>query len=232
MTKDVYIASTSNVKYLKKQRNRIKKLVNRAIRERNEEDLSCLTKIYALLYSAYAETSFLKLINTPGAFTESEIQQVKMARNLEEKWRKCVECAFRKYETINNKGQIANKKHTLYRILDEYIIKPSQIRNKVAHGQWIICLNNDCTEVNSVATLEMDQLDFVKIEIYFCTYERFQQCILDLMRSPKTHYRDFYSIVTQLEQYIFKTKEWTLETKKQKILTSRKYIGYQSKNNN
>lgn len=44
---------------------------------------------------------------------------------------------------INNRanlGEIANKKQTLNRILDKYIIAPSQMRNKIAHGQWSVCL--------------------------------------------------------------------------------------------
>lgn len=40
--------------------------------------------MYALLYSAYVETSFLKLIHTPKAFTESEIIQIMAERNLEQ----------------------------------------------------------------------------------------------------------------------------------------------------
>lgn len=229
MVEEIYRAGTSNVKDLKKQRNRIQTLVNRAIREKNDADLISLTKMYALLYSAYAEMSFLKLIHTPKAFSESEISQIESGRNLEEKWRKCVEFAFKNLNSDANLGEIANKKQTLGRILEKYIIDPSQIRNKVAHGQWIICLNNDCTRVNNDITLKMQQLDFVKIDRYFSIYEKFQQCILDLSVSQKTHYRDYYIIIVNLQKYIDSTEAWSLETKKQKILSSQKYQRYQIK---
>jgi len=186
-----------------------------------------LTKMYALLYSAYAEVSFLKLIHTPQAFSESEISEIERGQNLEEKWNKCLEFAFNKLNSNANLGEIANKKRTLQRLLKEYIIGPSQIRNKVAHGQWIICLNNDCTQVNNDTTLKMQQLDFVRINRYFTVYERFQQCILDLAVSQKTHYRDYYIVITDLENYIDSTKSWSLETKKQKILLSQKNKNYQ-----
>ncbi len=231
MSEKIFRASTLNVKDLKKQRNRILALVNRAIREKNDADLISLTKMYALLYSAYAEMSFLKLIHTPKAFSESEILQIVNRRNLEEKWEKCVEFAFKKLNLDANLGDIANKKQTLRKILMEYIIKPSQIRNKVAHGQWIICLNNDCTQENKEITSNMQQLDFVRIDRYFSIYEKFQQCILDLSVSKKTHYRDYYIIITDLEKYIDSTELWSLETKKQKILSSRKYQRYQIQKN-
>lgn len=231
MAEEIFQASTLNVKDLKKQKNRILTLVNRAIREKNDADLISLTKMYALLYSAYAETSFLKLIHTPKAFSESEISQIENGRNLEEKWTKCVEFAFKKLNSDANLGEIANKKQTLRRILMEYIIEPSQIRNKVAHGQWIICLNNNCTQVNNDITLKMQKLDFVRIDRYFSIYEKFQQCILDLCVSQKTHYRDYYIIITALEEYIDSTKSWSLETKKQKILSSQKHQRYQMHKN-
>ena len=77
----------------------------------------------------------------------------------------------------------------------------------------------------------MQQLDFVRIDRYFSIYEKFQQCILDLSVSKKNHYRDYYIIITDLEKYIDSTELWSLETKKQKILSSRKYQRYQIQKN-
>ncbi len=121
MAEEIFTASTENLRDLKKQRKRICALVNRAIREKQDPDLISLTKMYALLYSAYVETSFLKLIHTPKAFTESEIIQIMAERNLEQKWLKCVDFAFNKLNTTNF-GEVANKKQTLHRLLQEYII--------------------------------------------------------------------------------------------------------------
>lgn len=229
MVNSIYEACTENIKDLKKQRKRLLTLANRAIREKQESDLISLTRFYALLYSAYAEVSFLKLIHSPNAFSDSEIEQIKRRRNLEEKWKKCVELAFLRLNTIGNAGEIANKKQTILRILDEYIIGPSQIRNKIAHGQWSVCLNNDSSKINPIITQEIRQLDLVKIDCLFSIYEKFQQCILDLVVSPRTHYRDYYSIITSLNEYIDMTKNWTIETKKNKILCSEKQIRYKSR---
>lgn len=210
MAEEIFIASTENLKDLKKQGKRICALVNRAIREKKDADLTSLTKVYALLYSAYVETSFLKLIHTPKAFTESEIMQIMAEHNLEEKWVKCVNLAFNRLN-ITNLGEVANKKQTLNRLMQEYIIKPSLIRNKVAHGQWIYCLNSDCTKINQNTITQIGNLDFVKIERYFCIF------------------RDYYQIIAELKDYIESTKSWSLETKKHKILSSIKYQNYKEK---
>ena len=127
--------------------------------------------MYALLYSAYVEDSFLKLIHTPQALTETEIRDIQRGRNLDEKWKKCAEVAFMKITNGADWVEIANKKQTLYRILDKYIIVPSQMRNKIAHGQWLVCLNSDCTKINEQISKEMTKLDFVKVDRLFSIYK-------------------------------------------------------------
>ena len=226
MDEKIYRACVSNVKELKKHRARLRKLVNTAIKEKKDDDLDTFTKFYALLFSAYVEVSFLKLIHTPKALDVSEITQIQRGCNLEEKWKTCVQFAFLRINSSANSGEIANKKQTLTRIMSEYIIAPSQMRNKIAHGQWKICLNNQCTGINDEITNEILQLDFVKIDRYFEIYNKFQQCILDLLVSQRTHYRDYYSLITELEEYIISTKDWTIQTKKMKILSSSKIQRY------
>ena len=65
-------------------------------------------------------------------------------------------------------------------------------------------------------------LDFTKVDRYFKIYKEFEQCVLDLLVSPKTHYRDYYSCITKLDDYISATELWTLETKREKLLSSPK----------
>lgn len=53
MAEEIYRAYVSNVKELEKHRNVIVQLANRAIRENKQIELNTLTKVYALIYSAY-----------------------------------------------------------------------------------------------------------------------------------------------------------------------------------
>lgn len=227
---DIYYASTENVKELKSKRRILKRMINHSIKYGHEAEISALTQLYALLYSAFAETSFLKLIHTPHGFNEFEIKDIFRRHNLEEKWMRCFELAFKKVENSINKGDIANKKKKLKSILTEYIINPSKIRNKIAHGQWIKCLNNECTSINIDITNEITKLDFVKIDIYFEIYVMFEQCIEDLIESPhKAHYEFFYNSIINLDEYIEKTKTWDFSSKKKLILESLKYVKYREK---
>lgn len=228
---DIYRASCANVKALKSQAKSLRRMFNTALINHRQSEINTLTKTYALLYSAYAEVSFLKLIHTPHGFDDDYISQIQkrkvilydkdgsekisfVERKLEDKWLTCIDFAFAPIRNEHNRGEIANKQQTIHRLLSTYIIEPSQIRNKIAHGQWRVCLNRDNTRVNEDTTKTLEKLDFVQIDRLFHVYDLFTQCIEDLIESPsKAHYRDFYSSLTNIEEYLDKTASYSIETK-------------------
>lgn len=210
----IFQASVENVKELKKQKKVLSRLFNKSIKENDHSSFEALKRLYALLYSAFAETSFLKIIHTPYGFTEEEIGQFQDLRNLEEKWTKCLLLAFQRITNSVNNGEIQNKRQTLERLINEYIIEPSQLRNKIAHGQWKIALNTNNTNINHDTTRRIQELDFVQVDILFMVYDKISQVVEDLIESPyKTHFRDFYYHITELEELVNRTKNWSVSSK-------------------
>ena len=211
---EVYQASVKNTRELKKYVSIIKRYANEALAFERTAEINALTKTYALMYSVYAEAEFTKLINTPYGFSEEYIEQIRNASSIECKWKKCIELAFLAIETAHNKGDIANKKQELLRIMERYIIEPSRIRNKIAHGQCKIALNNDSSAVNNDTTLQLEKLDFVQIDCLFNIYSMFSQCVEDLIESPhRAHYQYFYGRLDELQEYIWKTSKYSMDTK-------------------
>jgi hypothetical protein len=210
----IFQASVENVRELKKQRKTIKRLFNQSIKKKDYSSHDLLTKLYALLYSAFAEASFLKTINTPNGFLPDEITQIQTSRNLEQGWVMCIDRAFARIDKMVNRGEIMNKRQTLIRFLNNYVIAPSQLRNKIAHGQWSVALNSENTSINHLTTVRVKNLDFVVIDIHFDLYEKLSQAVEDLIESPyKTHFRDFYIHMTDVEQLIIHTKNWSTKSK-------------------
>lgn len=222
----IYRAATENVRELKKNEKILNKMINSAIKSHNDQELQTLTKLYLLLFSTYAEASFLKLIYTPYGFSEEEIYSIKQMRNLEAKWEKCIELCLKKLKNKINKGEVQNKNKRLKDLVEVNIIQNSQIRNKIAHGQWHTCLNSSNTKISEENTTKLESIDAVKISLYFEIYEKIQQCIEDIIESRETHYRDYYVSMVQIEKIeniIASKKDWNLETKKKKLLNSKKY---------
>ncbi len=211
---EIYRASVENVKELKRNRKKINQLVNQSIRTKSPDFIKALTKTYALIYSSFAETCFLKMIHTPYGFSDDLIQQITSQRNLANQWNKCLELAFQQILNMKNMGEVQNKKQTLERLINKYIIEPSQLRNKIAHGQWKVALNTENTKTNTETTNKINSIDFVKVDILFLVYEKISQALEDLIESPhKTHFRDFYKHLTELNELVEKTKNWSMETK-------------------
>lgn len=218
---EIYKASVENVKELKKNRKKINQLVNQSIRTKSTDFITTLTKTHALVYSSFAETCFLKMIHTPYGFSEDLINQIMSQRNLADKWKKCLNLAFQQIQNMENIGEVQNKKQTLERLIEKYILEPSQLRNKIAHGQWKIALNSENTALNLETTNKINSIDFVQVDILFQVYEKISQAVEDLIESPhKTHFRDFYLHLTELDTLIKKTNEWTMESKI-KVLTEK-----------
>jgi hypothetical protein len=212
---EIYQASTENLRELKKQYKTILRILNQSLKNKRHAEIQALTKVFALMYSAYAEVAFLKTIHTPYGFNEQIILDIQSKKYLEAKWLKCIEVAFINLNSINNAGEIANKKQKLTQLLNDYVIKPSQIRNKIAHGQWCKALNSDSTAINIETTNNVNCLDFVEIDKLFQLYTKYCQIIEDLIESPrKAHYRFFYSSLVEMELYINKTNMWTIDSKK------------------
>lgn len=224
MSYEIYKASCENVKRLKREAKLLNKLLNNAIKYNCNQDIETLTPILALVYSSYAEISFIKMINTPYGFEDSYIQEIMSQRNLEQKWEKCFELVFDRIENNINKGEISNKRKQISEYFNKYILEPSQIRNKIAHGQWSVCFNNNCTRINEDLTNKIQNLDCVQIYRLFEIYEKFSCCIEDLIESPnRAHYRFFYNKISDLESYINKTQDYSLETKRKQLQSSSKY---------
>jgi hypothetical protein len=219
---EIYKASVENVKELKKNRKNINQLVNQSIRNKSTDFITTLTKTYALVYSSFAETCFLKMIHTPYGFSDELIRQIMSQRNLADKWTKCLNLAFQQIQNMENIGEVQNKKQALDRLIKKYILEPSQLRNKIAHGQWKIALNSENTATNSETTTKINTIDFVQVDVLFQVYEKISQAVEDLIESPhKTHFRDFYVHLTELDLLVKNTNEWTMESKI-KVITEKK----------
>ena len=242
-----YEAYVENVKILKKNRNVLKKLFNTILLTNNQDEIKLLTIEYAMLYSTYVEASFHKLIFTPDKLLDSQINSILKVRakvknrkvktgeiyasSIETQWNKFFEICLNKLKNDTNKGNIANREKQIKTIFDEYISEKIYVRNKIAHGQWGVALTNDGTSVNHNIDINNMIDDFVRIDISFNVFDKFENILEDLLKSPRTFFSQYYKNIEELNEYITKTKDWKLESKIIKLkdtVNRKKYL--ESKN--
>ncbi len=104
----------------------------------------------------------------------------------------------------------------LKRIILRYVIEPSIIRNKLAHGQISVATNSSNTVVNNEITDKINDLSFVNIMRLFYINQELCDIMEDLIESPDMAHRDnYYPKYQALEAYIEKSESWTNESKLQ-----------------
>ena len=214
-----YKAYVINVSEFKIAENEIRRIINKTV------TVHIQTKLYALLYSTYSEAAFMKMILTPYGFEQDYVNQILAQGSIQEKWYKCLDLAFSKFNKNKKGSEIPNKKLELKKIINEYIIDPSIIRNKIAHGQISVALNSKNTSLHLDLTDKIQNIDVVYISRLFYINEKLTSIIEDLIESPdKAHYDYYYNKFQGLENYIEKSKHWSISTKMSTNSMSKKIV--------
>lgn len=225
-TLQFYQAYVVNVSDFKVAELETRRSINKALKTNKELTIKVQTKIYALLYSTYSESSFMKMILTPYGFDQKYVDEILRQENIQQKWMKCIDLAFMKFSNFQKGSEVPNKKLNLSRIIQKYIVSPSVIRNKIAHGQLTVAFNRTNTNLNSDITNELGSLDFITVYRWFRINEYLTRIIEDLIESPDVaHHKHYYSIYQDLENFIKKTENWSVETK-MKTVAMQKPIRY------
>ena len=214
---DLYVLQSKNVRQLKKVQANLNKDINFYIKKNDNFQIELKTKLLALLYSTLSEAQFIQFIHTPDGFSSSEISDIKTSKNrsLEEGWKELIDKAMSKVGDWTNNPDLQNRRNSLIEIVKEYIVKPSILRNKIAHGQWQIALNRENTNKNDELTEKLKTLDVVLVSKWFDVHQYMGLIIRDLIQSPsKGFHNNYWTNLTKLQKYLSDSEDRTFETKR------------------
>lgn len=182
----------------------------KAISEENQPATDSFIRLYALLIGTWAETRLRKLLYERSGFTEGERNRVLTQISQLEQWQKLIEVAFRKHYGIPH-AQLTStslpftahaRYASLVNILDNNLRVVIEVRNKLAHGQWIYPLNNkgNDIETNKYALLNKENLQSLQLKKSLLS--SLADIVHNLVVSLPTFERDFdsnYSRITNTE---------------------------------
>ncbi len=172
------------------------------------------TKLLALTYSAWSEAQISQILYTPDAFTSSEISnilKIKKSSGITAGWNKLLAISLDK--VITTKEERNKKKKELRKYIDTYIRKQSQIRNNIAHGQWINTIEKNPQKVTE-SNNRLNNLNVVDIMIEYKIHTILGKIIRDLVQSPNNGFKGNYiNHINNLKSYLNKTKNWTISNK-------------------
>jgi len=213
---------SENVRALSKAKSGIIKDINFQIRKSDNFQISIKTKILALLYSGWSEAQFSQITHTPDGFIYTEIIKIKKHKKqygIAKGWYYMLELALKKVGDKSQSKDLESRLETLFKIVNEHIEESSIIRNKIAHGQWMFALNRENTAKNEHLTCLLDRLDPVEIEKKFEIHKYLGFIVRDLVQSPTVGFhKHYWTNIVNLEIYMNKTKDWSLESKRKKVV--------------
>lgn len=212
----IHKAQSRNVRHLKQVILSFKRDINSDIRKNKKFQIETKTKLLALLYSAWSEAQFVQIAYTENGFSASEIKSLLSAKKngITNGWIEMINLAFAKVGNPNTDVELGKRLTKLLDLIDSQIKKPSAIRNKIAHGQWIEALNGGLNKVDLAMTGDLDNLDSVQIMRQIEIHNYLGAIIRDLVQSPVNGFgRDYLLHIDALEKYATKTQHWSVATK-------------------
>jgi hypothetical protein len=212
---DLYVLQSKNVRKLKKVEANLIRTINTHLKKNDTFQVELNTKLYALVYCTLSEAQFIQIVNTPDGFMDTEIEKIKAEKNRNgviKAWELLFDMAFDKVN-VNWKANadLQSRRAELQNILDNYIKTPSELRNKIAHGQWDFALNRENTAENTSKTLELKNLTVIQITIWSEVHQFLGLIVRDLIQSPKSGFhRNYWTNVVKLQQFITDSNMWTM----------------------
>jgi hypothetical protein len=175
------------------------RLLRSAISANVEKDIYSFTRLYTFLLAAWAECRLNKLQYEDKGFSSSEREFVQAGSTQLEKWSRAIETAFRNHYNVR-RGTLS-KKHlphsayarfvTLNEMLDSDLRPIIELRNKLAHGQWVYPLNNDGDDISADLYNALRRENLLSLQFKRRIIHHMTDIIHDLVVSKSTFERDF-----------------------------------------
>lgn len=170
-----------------------------AIAEQNKPAIKSFVSLNAFLLGAWAENRLRKLLYENNGFNAVERTTILSQSAKIDQWIKLIELAFRKHYNIPqaplndiNLPFTANARYiVLLDILDKDLRSLIEIRNKLAHGQWVYPLNSDETDIEQGKYQLLNHENLLSLQYKKSLLISLSDIIHDLVVSLPTFERDF-----------------------------------------
>jgi len=164
-----------------------------------QKSLQSMLRLYSFLVGAWAECRLLKLLHEANGFSDAERTQVIQRGSQLDQWKEAVDLAFRKHHGVPKAPLVAKnigvahaaRRDALQEVLSNELRIVIEIRNKLAHGQWVYPFNNECTAVEAKKYQLINKENLQSLQFKYALVGYLADAVHDLVVSPATFERDF-----------------------------------------
>lgn len=204
-----YSHHVANLRELEHALSHTSRLAREQIASRDpKKSLRSLLRLYSFLVGAWIECRLKKLLHEQYGFSETERSQIVAKPSQLERWKLSIDVSFRKHHNISrapldekNLGVAhAARRDALHGVLDCELKVLIEIRNKLAHGQWIYPFKSGSNDVDSSKYKAINNENLQSLQFKYALAGHLANAIHDLVVSPITFERDFEEHFRKLYQ--------------------------------
>jgi len=164
--------------------------------------------MYSFLIGAWAECRLQKLLHEEFGFSDIERTEVNSQDTQLAQWKMSVDLAFRKHHSIRNAPldkrvlgvATAARREALLEVLEKDLRIIIEIRNRLAHGQWIYPLDSTGKRVEQDKYQALNRENLQSLQFKLALVSHIADAVHDLVVSPETFERDFEAHFRKLYQ--------------------------------
>lgn len=194
----LYRFHVKNLQSISKALKQIERSLHHAISTDNHALVESFTRLLALTLGAWAETRLSKLIYESNGFSVQERGVIRSESTQFDKWKKSIEVAIRAHYQIPNGPltdinlghSVYSKYQTLQNILEDDLKPVIEMRNKLAHGQWIYPFTENL-DLSVPQKTAIENENVLSLQFKYQMLVHLSQIIHDLVVSRPTFERDF-----------------------------------------
>lgn len=194
----IYKFNVYNLRFISASIQQIKRTTHHAIASENELLVQSFTRLFALVLGTWAETRLRKLHYESNGFNNTDRALITGESSQIDKWNKTIEVAVRKHYNIPNgplniislPHSTYSRYHTLHDILEDHLKSLIEIRNKLAHGQWVFPFT-DSMDLSVQHKVAIENENVLSLQFKHLLLTHLSQIVHDLVVSKPTFERDF-----------------------------------------
>lgn len=226
----IYLHHVENLREIERAIAQTARLAKAEIARRDpQQSLRSLLRLYSFLLGAWAECRIRKLLHEQFGFSDEERAHILDADTQLEQWQRTVDKAFRKHHKVPNAQltsrvlgvSLAARRDALHSVLSDELRIIIEIRNKLAHGQWVYPFNNAGTSVESDKYVLINKENLLSLQLKYHLLGHLADAVHDLVVSPATFQRDFDQHFRNLEQVRVNLRVKSYESYRNALVASR-----------
>lgn len=229
----LYSHHVANLRELEAALGNVARLARAAVASQDpERSLRTLLRLYAFLLGAWAECRLQKLLHEEFGFSALQRSAIQAKGTQLEQWQSTVDAAFRVYYRVPHAELNARtlqvtpaaRRDALLAVLDDELRIIIEIRNKLAHGQWIFPFNSDGNAVEQQKYRLINQENILSLEFKFALLGHLADAVHDLVVSQQAFERDFDTHFKRLSQVQTNLRTRSYEKYERALVNSRQRV--------